>query len=214
MMSTIAQSITYTDWDSVQSLLDDVTDLHIRQMSRLAWVYIGDYKHILSVPRHGFLRVDRAEDGTFYCTETREIPTYLSSTDSKPATVHATPRVLFENLLTLGHAIAAADTYATSRFPHSLISRHAMWRNGAATVDQIKFVNKFKPEDSKYDLPGEHRTGRSLTKGAAGDFITRIRHGGKSIWEKTKQKGKRVEREMQRIEKVRRAENVSVGAIA
>ena len=89
-----------------------------------------------------------------------------------------------------------------------------MWRNGAATVDQIKFVNKFKADGSKYDLPGEHRTGRSLTKGAAGDFITRIRHGGKAIWEKSRQKGKREEREMNKLEKVRRAESVGVGAIA
>jgi len=59
----IARSITYTDWDSVQSLLDDVTDLHIRQMSRLAWVYVGEYKHVLSIPRHGFLRVDKSRDG-------------------------------------------------------------------------------------------------------------------------------------------------------
>lgn len=63
MLPGIAQSITYTDWDSVQSLLDDVTDLHIRQMSKLAWVYVGEYKHVLSVPRHCFLRVDRASDG-------------------------------------------------------------------------------------------------------------------------------------------------------
>lgn len=195
--------------------MDDVTDLHIRQMSRLAWVYVGDYKHILSIPRHGFLRVDRAEDGTFYCTETREIPTYhMSPSESKPTVVHAPPRFLVDNLISLLHAISAADTYANSKFPHSLISRQAMWRNGAATVDQIKFVNKFKPEGLKYDLPGEHRTGRSLTKGAAGDFITRVRHGGKAIWEKSKQKGKRVEREMERMEKVRRAESVSVGAIA
>ena len=66
MLSGIARSITYTDWDSVQSLLDDVTDLHIRQMSRLAWVYIGEYKHVLSVPRHGFLRVDKGPDGILY----------------------------------------------------------------------------------------------------------------------------------------------------
>lgn len=227
MMPGIAQSITYEDWDSVQSLLDDVTDLHIRQMSRLAWVYVGDYKHILSIPRHGFLRVDKAPEGihystasinplgTFYCSETREIPAYhLSQTSERPATVHAPPRILFENLESLSHAIAAADTYATSHFPHSLTSRFAMWRNGAATVDQIKFVNKFKTEGYKYDLPGEHRTGRSLTKGAAGDFITRVRHGGKAIWEKSRQRGKREEREMNRLEKVRRAESVGVGAIA
>jgi hypothetical protein len=59
----MAKSVTYTDWESVQSLLDDVTDSNVRQMSRLAWVYIGDYRHILSIPRHGFLRVDRATDG-------------------------------------------------------------------------------------------------------------------------------------------------------
>jgi ATP-dependent helicase IRC3 len=88
-----------------------------------------------------------------------------------------------------------------------------MWRNGAATAEQIRFVNKFKAEGFKYDLPGEHRTGRSLTKGAAGDFITRVRHGGKGIWEKSRQKGKRVERELEKLEKVRRAESVSVGAI-
>jgi hypothetical protein len=66
MLSGIAQSITYTDWDSVQSLLDDVTDLHIRQMSRLAWVYIGEYRHVLSIPRHGFVRVDKAPDGILH----------------------------------------------------------------------------------------------------------------------------------------------------
>ena len=64
MVSGMAQSITYTDWDSVQSLLDDVTDLHIRQISRLAWVYVGEYKHVLSIARHGFLRVDKAPDGS------------------------------------------------------------------------------------------------------------------------------------------------------
>jgi len=63
MLVGIARSITYTDWESVQSLLDDVTDLHIRQLSRLAWVYVGEYKHIISIPHHGFLRVDRAPDG-------------------------------------------------------------------------------------------------------------------------------------------------------
>jgi ATP-dependent helicase IRC3 len=89
-----------------------------------------------------------------------------------------------------------------------------MWRNGAATVEQIKFVNKFKAEGYQYDLPGQHHHGRSLSKGAAGDFITRVRHGGKGIWEKTKKEGKRAEREMERIEKVRRAESVEVGAIA
>lgn len=153
--------------------------------------------------------------GTFFCSETREIPAYhLQHTGDRPATVHAPPRILFDNLSSLSHAIAAADTYATSRFPHSLTSRFAMWRNGAATVDQIKFVNKFKADGYKYDLPGEHRTGRSLTKGAAGDFITRVRHGGKAIWEKSRQRGKREEREMNKLEKVRRAESVGVGAIA
>lgn len=89
-----------------------------------------------------------------------------------------------------------------------------MWRNGAATAEQIKFVNKFKTEGYKYDLPGEHRTGRSLTKGAAGDFITRIRHGGKGIWERSKQREKKFEREMEKLERVRRSETVEVGAIA
>ena len=89
-----------------------------------------------------------------------------------------------------------------------------MWRNGAATIDQIRFVNKFKADGCKYDLPGEHRTGRSLTKGAAGDFITRVRHGGKAIWEKSRQRGRRVEKEMERLERVGRAESVRVGAIA
>jgi ATP-dependent helicase IRC3 len=62
-LESMAKSVTYTDWESVQSLLDDVTDLNVRQISKLAWVYVGDYKHILSIPRHGFLRVDKATDG-------------------------------------------------------------------------------------------------------------------------------------------------------
>ena len=89
-----------------------------------------------------------------------------------------------------------------------------MWRNGAATVEQIKFVNKFKSDGYKYDLPGENHYGRSLSKGAAGDFITRVRHGGKRIWEKSRQQGKKLEREMDKVERLRRAESVGVGAIA
>ena len=153
--------------------------------------------------------------GTFCCTETREIPTYhVAQTNGKPATIHAHPRVLFDSLSSLSQAIAAADTYASSRFPHTLISRQAMWRNGAATVEQIKFVNKFKADGYKYDLPGEHRTGRSLSKGAAADFITRVRHGGKALFEKTKAREKKAEREMEKLNKIRQAETVSVGAIA
>jgi len=186
--------------------------VHIRQVSRLAWVYVGEYKHVLSIPRHGFLRVDRAPDGTFFCTETREVPSFQAKQKHGP--MLAQPRVLFDSMISLSHAISAADTYASSRFPNSLISRYAMWRNGAATVEQIKFVNKFKPDGYKYDLPGEHRTGRSLSKGAAGDFITRVRHGGKAIWEKTKQRERKMEKEMEKLEKVRRAETVEVGAIA
>jgi ATP-dependent helicase IRC3 len=89
-----------------------------------------------------------------------------------------------------------------------------MWRNGAATAEQIKFVNKFRSDGYEYDFPGEHKTGRSLTKGAAGDFITRVRHGGKGIFETAKKRGLKAEKEMEKVEKVRRAETVAVGAIA
>jgi ATP-dependent helicase IRC3 len=89
-----------------------------------------------------------------------------------------------------------------------------MWRNGAATAEQIKFVNKFKPDGLKYDLPGERKTGRSLTKGAAGDFITRIRHGGKGMWEKGRQRMRKIETATEKSEKIRQAETVKVGAIA
>jgi ATP-dependent helicase IRC3 len=227
VIANFAQSVTYTDWDSVQSLLDDVTDLHIRQLSQLAWVYVGEYKHIISIARHGYLRVDRDKDGsphlvklitgTFYCTETRELPiNYAWGTNkyNKNAPAYSPPRLIFSQSLSLAHAIASADTYAKSRFPHVLISRLAMWRNGAATAEQIKFVNKFKSEDQQYDSPGSRRRGRSLTKGAAGDFITRIRHGGKGIWEKTKARLEKAEKEAQRYERIKRAESVGVGAIA
>lgn len=46
----------------VQPFLDDVTDL--RFISKLAWVFVEKCKLVLYVRRHGFLLIDKAEDGT------------------------------------------------------------------------------------------------------------------------------------------------------
>jgi ATP-dependent helicase IRC3 len=101
-----------------------------------------------------------------------------------------------------------------SHFPHSLIQRNALWRYGAASEQQIKFVNKFVPPQNRYDEPGEHVTGKKLTKGAAGEFITRVRHGGKAMWAKSRQKNLRLERDIERLNRVREAESVYVGALS
>jgi ATP-dependent helicase IRC3 len=128
--------------------------------------------------------------------------------------MHSTPRILFDSTERLSHAIAAADTYAMSHFPHSLIVRNALWRYGAASEQQIKFVNKFVPTENKYDEPGEHVRGRKLTKGAAGEFITRVRHGGKAMWAKSRKENLKLEKDLERINRVREAENVYVGTLS
>lgn len=94
--------------------------------------------------------------GTFFCTETRDNPSddFQRTSKDRVATVLAKPRVICSSR-SLQHTISVADSYVSKHFPHSLISRNAIWRNEATTAGQIEFLNKFKAEWDKYDLPDE-----------------------------------------------------------
>ncbi|KAK3092214.1 putative ATP-dependent helicase IRC3, partial [Teratosphaeriaceae sp. CCFEE 6253] len=71
---------------------------------------------------------------------------------------------------TFEQAVSAADTFAKETFPFDLIFRSARWRSSPASDGQISFLNQFRGDDAKLE-PG------SITKGKAGDWITKVKHG-------------------------------------
>jgi hypothetical protein len=113
--------------------------------------------------------------GTFFWKKTGAIP---SDQFQRTFKNRRNNDVFHHRFNSLQDAISGADAYAADHFSHDLISRNAGWRNGTATVEQVKFVNKYRVMRDKYDLPDERQTGKRLTKGAAADFITWVRNGG------------------------------------
>ncbi|ODQ54468.1 P-loop containing nucleoside triphosphate hydrolase protein [Saitoella complicata NRRL Y-17804] len=206
-------SVTYTDYDHVDDLLGDVTDPHLRRITQLAWVYCGGHKHILSIARFGFLRVDRDEktgcmpQRLFYCTETRNLPMELGTPGSSRRVILSKPRTLFENVDGFENAIHAADTYVLNKASRVLCLRDASWRLAPATPEQVNLLNKHREPENALTVEG-------LTKGKAMDMITRWRHGFKSHLEKEMKKAAKAAKQSEKDRRIQDREAVAVGPMA
>ncbi|KAF2204073.1 P-loop containing nucleoside triphosphate hydrolase protein [Delitschia confertaspora ATCC 74209] len=160
-------SITFTDYDSVHDLIEDTSvDHYIRGISQFAWVGLGDDKFVLTTNSGNYLLIEPTADEVkqFFVKYYRKLPA-----GAKSKSPYATPRVVAEGN-TFEHAVHAADTFAAEIFEHVFISRHQRWRNSRASQAQVDFLNKFRGED-------EQLSPDALTKGRAGDMITKIKHG-------------------------------------
>ncbi|KAA8906630.1 P-loop containing nucleoside triphosphate hydrolase protein [Sphaerosporella brunnea] len=195
-----APFVSFTNYPDVFSLLaDSRQDLHIRSISPLCWVSISPSLHVLSM-RSGFLKIFPSPNhpDTWDVTATLELPKEL-----KLNFVKAPPRMVVSNAASLELAVKAADTFALSKHPMILLSTNAAWRKGPASEGQRALLEKvkgLKPADT-------------LTKGHAGDMITRMRHGGMGRFEQLQKERRAHEREMERAEKARLREHVAVGAV-
>ncbi|KAJ4354209.1 putative ATP-dependent helicase IRC3 [Didymosphaeria variabile] len=173
-------SITFTDYDSVHDLIADTSsDNVIRRMSEFAWVAVGEDRFVLSTNGGHYLAIEpTGEDGqSFRVKHYRKLPSGVQSKSP-----YATPKVVAEGD-TFEHVVHAADTFAAEAFEFIWISENQLWRRSQASQTQVDFLNKFRPEE-------DHLKPKDLTKGKAGDMITRIKHGTKGRFKKAHAKQK------------------------
>ncbi|KAL7270363.1 putative ATP-dependent helicase IRC3 [Rhizina undulata] len=200
-----AGGVTFVDYDSVFDLIQDFgqEEVFIRRMSRLAWVIVDEDKYILTCGPNGYIKIERREeDENFQVVESRNLPFIVMGNPH----VRAKPRVIVEEAESLETALRAADTYALKTYYPALLETRAPWRKGPPTEQQIKFLRKIKGKDENDDswLKG-------VNKGKAGDMITKMRHGAMGRLEKIKRERKKLEKERDYLEKLRRKETVQVG---
>ena len=186
-------TITFTDYDSVHDLIADTSSDHfIRKLSELAWVAVGDDKFILTTNSGNYLNIEPSgkDEGGFRVRYYRKLPA-----DVKSKSPYATPRVIAEGE-SLEHVVHAADTFALEVFDFMWISKNQNWRRSQASQAQIDFLNRFRPEEDQLRP-------QDLTKGKAGDMITRMKHGAKGRYLKAHAKQKKQHRKTERIETTR-----------
>lgn len=204
------RSITFTDYDSVYDLIDDTSgERHIRGISSLAWVAIGDNRYILSSQDGSHLVIESSESGNgfliIYTQKMSEGMKEASNTKSpfmRPREVARSP--------TFADAVHAADTFASAKFPYIFINQRQAWRNRPATESQLAFLNKLR-------LMTDQLTAEMVTKGKANDMITKVKFGAKGRFEKVQASRKRQEREVEkakRFDEMRQREQVQVGPLA
>lgn len=188
----LSGEITFTDYDSVNDLIDDAAgERHIRQISRYAWVQIDEAKYILSTQSGSFLRIQRDEEQPeqFIVTYTKRVQ---QTSGAKNNTVLARPKTV-ATAITFADAVHAADTFAGKTFPTVLVCTSAAWRRATATNAQIDFLNKSRGADAKLAYG-------SLTKGRAGDMITKLRHGARGAFKRYAVKSRAAQRKAKKTE--------------
>lgn len=183
-------AISFTDYDSVHDLIADSSgDQYIRNLSPYAWVGVGEGKYVLATNSGNYLLIEPSEneEGSFRAKYYWKIPA-----DKMIKSPYGKPRVIATGE-SFEHIVHAADTYAADAFEHMWISKNQPWRRGPASKAQVKFLNKFRPIEDQ--LRPE-----DLTKGKAGDMITRLKHGVKGRYEKASGKQRAETRMKERAE--------------
>jgi len=186
-------NISFTDYDSVHDLIADTSsDQYIRNLSPNAWVGVGEGKYILTTNSGNYLLIEPAdqEEGSYKAKYYWKLPA-----DRKVKSPYGTPRTVAEGD-SFEHVVHAADTYASEAFQHIWIAKNQPWRKSRASQAQVDFINKFRPMEDQLKPD-------NLTKGKAGDMITRLKHGAKGRFDKatTRQRGEN--RMKQRAEAIR-----------
>jgi ATP-dependent helicase IRC3 len=207
-INEVPRIVTFTDYDSVFDLIEDTSgERHIRAISQYAWVKVGQERYILSAASGAFLNLekcfDEAKNNTTYVVrETRPLPIMSAQAPyMAPREIACSEKFV--------NAVHAADTYAKEKYPFRFISRHQPWRNGPATEGQLAFLNKLRPRDDPL-------TAESITKGKAGDMITKIKHGARGRFAKAEAQKRREARAMLKTEQedaLREREQVKVGPL-
>jgi ATP-dependent helicase IRC3 len=207
-INEVPRIVTFTDYDSVFDLIEDTSgERHIRAISQYAWVEVDQERYILSTMSGAFLNLERIFDEAkneknYVVRETRPLPIMSAHVP------YMAPREIARSEKFVD-AVHAADTYAKKKYPFRFISRHQPWRSGPATESQLAFLNKLRPRDNPL-------TADSITKGKAGDMITKIKHGARGRFaniEAQKRREGRAKLKTEQEQALKEREQVRVGPL-
>jgi ATP-dependent helicase IRC3 len=200
--------ITFTDYGSVFDLIADTSeDLNVRALSPHAWVCVSPDRYILTNSSGSFLRIekDTTDEPSEEYVVTETVALRKSSVSKTP---FMKPREIARSL-TFTDAVHAADTFAQSKYPFHFISRNQPWRSRPASGGQLIFLNKSRPKDDQL-------TADDITKGKAGDMITKFKHGARGRFADIEAERRRLGRMKLKIEQeqaLKEREQVSVGPL-
>jgi ATP-dependent helicase IRC3 len=200
-------SLAFTDYDSLSDLIEDMSgDQHIRAISPFAWVQVTEKRYILTTNSGNYLTIDKGDNlSELYRVDyTGKIPAPLvkKSPFMRPRTI-ATAN-------TFQDAVHAADKYAVEVFNYVFISKTQSWRRGPASAAQLEYLNKIRDKDNQLEAS-------DITKGQAGDMITKLKFGAKGRFNKLDAGRQKVLKEQMTLEKklanLKVREKVTVGPI-
>ncbi|TID26717.1 14-3-3 protein [Venturia nashicola] len=200
-------SLAFTEYDSVNDLIEDMTgDQHIRAISPFAWVQVSDTRYILTTNSGNHLSIDTTDDYNepFRVDYTARLPAPLikKSPFMRPRTIATASS--FQD------AVHAADKFASEVFNYIFISKTQGWRRGPASPSQLEYLNKIRDKDSQLEAD-------DITKGQAGDMITKLKFGAKGRFKKLDARRQKILKEQRTLEKkladLELREKVTVGPI-
>jgi ATP-dependent helicase IRC3 len=190
LSTKIPGTITFTDYDSVHDLIADTSaDQFIRNLSPYAWVGVGEGKFILTTNSGNYLVIEPAggDENNFKAKYYWRLPAA-----KKAKSPFGKPRIIADGE-SFEHVVHAADTFAKDAFEHMWIAKNQPWRRSRASQAQLDFLNKFRPKEDQLSP-------EDLSKGKAGDMITRLKHGVKGRFDKATVKQRSETRTKQRAD--------------
>lgn len=202
--------LDFTHYDTVQDLIEDTSgERHVRAISQNAWVQVDSGKYILAA-RGGILTLEAA------AATDQEKFTVVWKHSLPPAEKTKSPWSKARQVAsasTLTDAIHAGDTFAATKFERIFINTSSSWRKGPASEGQLTFLNKIRMDEGR-DL--DLLTAEDVTKGQAGDMITKIKFGARGRFDKmmaAKRKENRAIEKLEQVEDMRKRETVRVGPL-
>ncbi|KAK5093416.1 putative ATP-dependent helicase IRC3 [Exophiala xenobiotica] len=231
------RNLTFTHYDSVHDLIEDTSgERHVRAISQNAWVQVDTQKYILAA-RGGILTLEKRALTPAEIAKANKTGKTTSKSKCKPpqseiavegnetelfhviykhnlpptersASPWSKPRTI-ATASTLISALNAADTFAASKFERLFILTSSAWRKSPASEGQLNFLNKLRYVSEEAPLGPE-----DLTKGQAGDMITKIKFGARGRFDKLMVRRRKEEREAERLRELRGRERVEVGPLA
>ena len=207
--SSLPRIVSFIHYDSVHDLIQDTSsERHIRSISPLAWVGVGDTRYMLSLTDGSHLSIEQtleSEEGSFLVIFTQKLSETQKMLSGTSVPFMRPRQIAFTK--TFEDALHAADTFATEKYAYRLISHNQQWRHAPATEGQLAFLNKSRPMKDPL-------TADRVTKGKAADMITKLKFGAKGHFQKLeaqkKRQGRAADRSI-REEEIKQREIVRVG---
>ncbi|KEF58376.1 uncharacterized protein A1O9_06302 [Exophiala aquamarina CBS 119918] len=201
-------SLKFTHYDSVHDLIEDTSgERHVRAMSPNAWVQLDEHKYILTasggvVTLERQLETDKQRKDYFAVIWKHKLP--QAGLSRSP---WSRPRIV-ATASNLTDALRAADTFAASQFSRFLIVSNSPWRKKPPSQSQLNFLNRLREVNME-----ELLTENDLTKGQAGDMITKIKFGVRGRFDRLQAERRKLQREANKVQEMKDRETVRVGPV-